>query len=195
MDKIKLQSNKGFTLVELIVALGLFIVVMTVATSALLSLTDINRKVESMRIAYDNLNLALESMARELRAGKAYTCGKTSVIPALNLASVGSDCNITEGKSSIGFYSQDGDTIVYRKNGNAIERQRSGEPGFSAITSPNIVIDRLTFGVFGTSPFSPPSTDLTQPKVIISISGTAGTGETESKFNIHTSVTQRIQDI
>ena len=70
-----LASQKGFTLVEMIVSLAIFTVVAVVAVGALLKITDANRKSQTLKTAINNLNFALESMSREMRVGANYAVG------------------------------------------------------------------------------------------------------------------------
>src|SRR3989344_1317808 len=69
------DTQKGFTLVEMIVSAGLFAVVMLVSVTALLSLVDANRKTQALHSVMNNLNIALDSMVRSLRMGSVYHCG------------------------------------------------------------------------------------------------------------------------
>ncbi|MCK5591605.1 MAG: type II secretion system protein, partial [Candidatus Pacebacteria bacterium] len=48
----------GFTLVEMMVSLGMFTIVLSISVGALLSMVSSNRKTQSLRGAMDNLNLA-----------------------------------------------------------------------------------------------------------------------------------------
>lgn len=68
----KLQH--GFTLVEIIVSIAIFIVVAVVALGALLKIIDANKKSESIKSVVTNLNFALDSMARDIRVGSHYIC-------------------------------------------------------------------------------------------------------------------------
>ena len=70
--------NKGFTLIELMTAVSIFIVIMTVSMGSILSIFDANRKSRSLKTVMNNLNLALESMSREMRYGRSYNCGTDS---------------------------------------------------------------------------------------------------------------------
>lgn len=74
LHRIRLSDKKGFTLVEMIVALGIFAVVALVAVGALGRIVDANRKSQSLKSAINNLNFALESISREVRVGTAYNC-------------------------------------------------------------------------------------------------------------------------
>lgn len=172
----------GFTLVEIIVALGLFTVVMMVSVGSLVSLSDVHRKVQSMRIAFDNLNLALESMSREIRTGVLYHCDAT-------ITPIQSERECQSGESSFTFLSQDGNQFIYRLNGSTIQRSIDGGASWADITAPEINVDYLDFYVFGADG-SDPITSPYQPHVLISVGGTAGTRVT-SEFKIQTTVTQR----
>src|SRR3989338_5975303 len=69
------RKSAGFTLVEMIVALGFFTVIMLVVISVLASVSGANEKARTMRVVIDNLNFAVENMARTLRVGSQYHCG------------------------------------------------------------------------------------------------------------------------
>jgi prepilin-type N-terminal cleavage/methylation domain-containing protein len=71
---IKKTSQKGFTLIEMVVAIMIFVMVAMVALGALIKIVDANRKSISMKNSITNLNFALESMTRELRVGSDYNC-------------------------------------------------------------------------------------------------------------------------
>ncbi len=183
----KNQNRKcGFTLVELIVSLGLFTVVVMIAMGALLSLANTNRKVRTMHIAMDNINLVLESMSREIRMGSVYTCN-----PALptNLiyGGVGVDCLVLSGGgSSMAFLAQSGsNNFVYRNHFGIIQRSEDGGNNWSNMTAPNIDITDFKFYVIGAG------SSKKQPHIIISITGkVGGNGKLSSSFRIQTTVTQ-----
>lgn len=187
MYKKSIQTNRGFTLIELIVSLGLLIVVVTVSSTTLLSLTDINRKAQSLRTAFDNLNLALESMSRDIRTGVVYTCNPLGVA-TLSFKDSGNDCTITSG-TSIAFLAANGKTVVYKKVGTAIQRSREGGSNFHTLTSPNVKISEFSVGVSGTTRGGD------QPKVLMLIKGIAGTDEAQVSFVMQTSITQRMPDL
>jgi len=178
-----MPKSTGFTLIELVVSLGLFIVVMMISTGALLSLSATNEKVSSMRIGMDNLNLALESMSREIRMGTVYHCNYLN-----GVITVPANCTSAPFVSSIAFLSKDGEQMVYRLNNNRIERSKNGGSTFDLLTAPEITITALKFMVFGAEGAVSSVPD--QPRVIISINGVSGLKE-KSKFNMQTMVTQK----
>lgn len=65
----KPQTNNGFTLVEMVVAVGLFIVILSILTSNFISMARTQAANLSLIESIDNLNAGLEQMAREMKMG------------------------------------------------------------------------------------------------------------------------------
>lgn len=184
MKKDNAKTKKGFTLVEMIVAIGLFTIVLFIASSAFLAVLNADRKSRATRIAMDNLNLALEDMSRRIKTGTSYYCN--GIISSLGT----NDCSST-GESSIAFTEQDGVTrTAYRLEGGAIKRTVGVSGTELPVTAPEITIRNLKFIVNGSS-----SGDITQPYVAILIEGDTRAGQITSGFKIQTTVTQRAYDI
>ncbi|MDO8729313.1 MAG: type II secretion system protein [bacterium] len=177
------QPNKGFTLIELMVAISIFIVVMTISMSSIIGVFDANRKSRSLKTVLNNLNLAVESMSKEMRFGKNYHCGSGTVTEPKNCSS--------GGDALISFLSSDNLQIVYKLNGTTIEKSIDGGNTYIAVTAPEIVIDNLVFYSKGVD-----SSDTLQPKVIVKIKSHAGTtGKGRSDFTLQTLISQRALDI
>ncbi len=73
MKTRQFKKIRGFTLVELVVALGLFAVIITIGASILLHSLRSLRHVAHQAGAMDNISLAIEQMAREVRMGSDIT--------------------------------------------------------------------------------------------------------------------------
>jgi prepilin-type N-terminal cleavage/methylation domain-containing protein len=175
--------KKGFTLIEMMTAVSVFLVVMTISMGAILGIFDANRKAESEKTVMDNLNFAVETMSREIRFGTNYHCGTSG-----NLTS---PQNCLSGDTFMSFLSSDGEQIVYRLNGTTMEKSVDGGNNYVAVTAPEINISSLQFFVVGANP--PP--DTLQPKVLIKISGSAGAkANTTTSFTIETMASQRLID-
>lgn len=67
-------KQSGFTLIEMIVSLGVFSVVVTIAVGALLILIASNRQLQDEQSILSNLSFALDSMTRDIRTGTHYYC-------------------------------------------------------------------------------------------------------------------------
>ena len=170
-----LKPNKGFTLVEMLVAISTFMVVMLVAAGSLVSIIDGSNKAQSLKSAINNLNFALESMGKNIRVGTGYS-GETC-------SSLDSSC------AGISFKSYKNDEyITYRFNNEAIERcigvssVCSSGSTFTRLTAPEVKITDMKFYIRGNVP----------QRVLITISGEAGNKERlKTKFNLQTTVAQR----
>ncbi len=188
------MMKKGFTLIEIMTAVSIFAVITTISMGSILTVFDVNRKSESIKSVMDNLNLAIESMAREMRFGTNYICG-----PLLPISgTITSPQNCQSGGTSMAFLATDAVTkIVYRQtaSGAGIEKSRDGGETFVPVTAPEITIQDLKFYVLGTLP-SVSETSPQQPKVLIRIRGVAGSkAGTMTDFTIQTLVSQRQLDI
>ncbi|MFQ5661816.1 MAG: type II secretion system protein J [Candidatus Paceibacteria bacterium] len=193
--KNKSTINKGFSLVEMLVAVALFASVMLIGVGALLSLIDANRKAQSLNSVINNLNFALESMSRNMRVGTTYHCSVNNNVPP-NIDST-KDCK--NGGKLVGFESSGGDPndpndqFVYRINGSQLEMSKtSGSANsFISITASEVTIEDFNFYVDGTS-----TSDDFQPRIIMTIKGSAGIDEkTKTEFNLETMVSQRVLDL
>ncbi len=192
MMRKKTHNNvlqKGFTLIEIMVSLSVFIIIMTISLGSILSILGANEKSHTKKTAMDNLNFALESMARTVRFGTGFYCGTTAVVapdPAPT-----NDC-LVGGSSSFSVRASDNTLVVYSLSGGKIMKSVNNGVA-SAITSPEMTISRLTFYVANSSAFG---VDYAQPRVLMVLSGTVGSKtSTQSTFNLQTMMSQRKLDI
>lgn len=169
-----MKLSRGFTLIEMIVAVGVFAVVMLIMTGAYLTLIDLNRKAHAVNTVMTDLSFALETMARGIRTGTNYSCG-------------GGDC--VGGGTALTFTDDAGRVITYRLAGTGLVRDVAGVT--APLTSPVVTIDRMKFYVLGTSP-----SDARQPRVTIALSGTiAVPNNSPVSFSFQTGATQRELDL
>jgi prepilin-type N-terminal cleavage/methylation domain-containing protein len=186
----KFKNKQGFTLVELLVAVSLFVVVTTISIGAILSVFDANKKAQSSKTVVDNLNLAIENMARIVRFGSNYHCANLN-LPLSNPR----NCNTGANTDTLLAVNFNGSTIVYKWDGtinDPIERSDDGGNTYTAITAPDVKIQYLRFYVFGTDPG--PNTD--QPYAVVVIKGYVGDKLTnQTIFSIETLMSQRTLDI
>lgn len=199
-----LEKNKGFTLVEIMVSLGLFSIVVVVAAGAFLKIVDADKKAQSLKTVINNLNFSLESMTREIRMGTSYYCTSstsniiTDPLSLVAAANVGSDCN---SGTVFEFISQDGKIIAYRYNksdpNNAfIEKAEAPDLGenlgtFYPVTAPpDVHVTTAFFKLEGSK-----VGDENPSKVFIFVKGyTAPKPKLRSDFTIQTTVSQRSRE-
>lgn len=179
--KIQDTRNKGFTLIELLTAVSIFAVIMTISLGSIIGIFDANRKTRSLRTAVSNLNLAMESMAKEMRFATNYHCGFNP--PYANPQ------NCPSGDDYIHFLSNDGIETSYYLSGTTINKAVSGGI-IIPLTPPELIIDNLTFYTVGAG-----TNNTLQPKVLIIVKAHAGGGKSRSDFVLQTLVSQRDIDI
>jgi hypothetical protein len=179
----------------MIVAVGLFAVVMVICVTALLSLVEANRKAQALQSVMNNLNIAIDGMVRGVRMGSDYHCGYggTYTVPA--------DCAL--GDTLLAFQPfHEGSGAVppwlywYAEDQNGIGRLYKSEDGTITsgvpITAPEVSIESVTFYVIGSS-----RSDNLQPKALVVIRGTAGGTKVtvRSTFHIQATAVQRVLDL
>lgn len=170
------SRTRGYTLIELMVAIGLFAFVMTLTSGAYLMMISLNRRTQGLASGVDNLSFALESMTRSIRTGSSYSCGALG------------DC--ASGASTFTFADANGHAVTYTRS------SQTGDSGSAvgditvngvALTAPSVNVTALTFYVSGSA-----ASDALAPHVTITVSGTVsvGPGKTEP-FTIETGATMR----
>jgi len=197
------RFNSGFTLVEMLVSIAIFMIVMTVAVGSLISIVSANKKAQAIKNVINNINFALESISKDMRMGTNYNC----------LADGGDtyngDCLV--GGKAIKYTSNKNKDVYYRYlkepsdgEGN-IQRcidDTANDPDFCMPTTKNwysiiaptsvLNISNMKFYVFGTKTGSLDIGSKKQPRVLITIDGSAGSQDiTKSSFNLQTTVSQR----
>lgn len=184
------KKTKAFSLVELLISIGIFVVIMTICLGSVVSILDAGRKSKSLKAVMTNLNFALEVMSREIKFGKHYYCG----IETSNPHTATQDCtgNNQAPGTAFTFTNSGGVDTIYRLNGTQIEKSIDNGSTYTAITAPEVIVQDLKFYVFGTTPYS----DTAQPRVFLSVRGYAGTKPTlQSKFILQTVMSQRAPDL
>ncbi len=184
MKKIFFKKNKGFTLIELMVATSIFMMVMLVAMGSLIVTSNSAKKSQTLNFTMDNLSFAIESMSRSLRMGTNYYCADSF--------SFGEDMGVSDcvlGAEGIAFKPvglSSSRRMAYWVNGGTIQRCDT-DPTVSCvdIVSPNIDIDTLKFFVNGTGD------DDIQPSIYMILKGSVTIKEEVTSFAIQTMISQR----
>ena len=204
--KQKKGENAGFTLVELLVSIAIFVVIVTFSLGSVLSIMDAGQKSKSLNSVMTNLNFTLEVMSREIKFGTHYSCFTSNSFPPSPPPTFvpysPANCTGLPGVpagNSISFVTSDGFNTVYTLDSvnHQIEKSSNGgAPGsYIGVTAPEVVITGLQFYVFNSSPQSVLPPDNLQPKVIIVVRGFAGVKpSTQSSFVLQTTVSQRALD-
>ncbi len=170
---------RGYTLLELIVAVGIFSLVMLAATGAYIALINVDRQARAVNDVVTNLSFAVDTMGREIRTGTDYKCGNLS----------GASANCSTPRSSFGFVDSSGRTVLYSQEGGQIIATIDGVT--SPLTDPRITVETLSFYVRGVG-----TGDDMQPQATVAIYGTIDTGHGNStSLSVQVGATQRLLEL
>ncbi len=194
--RVKSGPRAGFTLIEVLVSVALFVIVVTTAVSALLVVLDANRKSQSISNTINNTFFTFETMSRLMRTGLNYHCGSSGQVTAPN------DC--PNGDDEIYFTDDRGQFVhiwLDTSNGNGVIMQEVDQNGAGngvsfgpqyELTSENFDIKTLRFVVTG----STIAGNTEQPMTTITLHGIADEGTPQSaELKLQTTVTQRMIDL
>ena len=194
---LKLEASLGFTIVEMIVAFGMFSVIMVIAVGSLLSLIEANHKAQAQKTVVNNLHFALENMSRNIRTGSNYHCGDESVTSV----TVAQDCPTTPATQLV-FKGRDDGYVLYTLEDGMIKRSKNQSASdlllFDPIpiTAPEIQVEHLNFYVDGADNALDSGSNKKQPRVLIMLKDSMqGKSKVISRFDIQTLVSQRGLDI
>jgi len=197
----KFTTEKGYTIIETMIAISLFIVIVMAGTNAVLNANLLSQKGRDMRSILDNLSFVMEDMSRNIRTGYNYRC-YFNVNGTIDPASVNIPRSCPSGWG-IALESQNGNTALLTDqwiyyigtyNGqNGIFKSTDGSASFIKLTPDEVVVDAVSsISVLGAE--ATPG-NKQQPFVTIKIVGTITSKNVITPFSLQTSASQRLVDI
>jgi type II secretory pathway pseudopilin PulG len=194
--KKRKSEKNGYTIIETMIAVSLFIIIMMTGMGALLNANLIHQKSQNMRSIMDGLNFAMEDMSKNLRTGYSYQC--FDINQDLSAVSIGTPRSCQNGwavvfESATGDRNTYEDQWVYYISSDGIFKSVDGTRSFVKLTPNEITIDDVASGfeVLGAEPL--PNKE--QPFAKIKLVGKIKFKNIETPFSLQTSVSQRLIDI
>lgn len=186
MTKKYKNKEKGFTLIELMVATSIFSMVMLASLGALFTLLGASKNSRATHTAMDNINFALESMTRSIRMGSNYICTTSGNIPS----TVTGGTNCPGGGTAISFLPQKEDstltTYKLKKRSDGVHTLERGiSDNYVQVISDDVNIEELKFYVTGAEDGG------RQPSVFVKLGGSVTVKEKDIPFFIQTFINQR----
>ncbi len=165
------DARSGFTLPELLVSMGLFLIVVSIVAGAFVQSLRTQRASVELIAVNDNVSLILEQIAREIRTGIGF---------------------FSPDISELRFTNAKNQAVVYRLNmeRGTIEKSIDGGLNYESMTASNVNVKRFDFVVAGTA-----FLDKLQPRVTISLS-VAGRSKLleDVNTNLQTTISPRLLD-
>ena len=196
--------KKGFTLIEMLVTVGLFTIIITIAVGGFTNAIRTQRQVSSLIAAQSNVSLALEQMTRTIRTGYLFcnTVGNTQAAAGNNPSGDDPDCGCVLSStispsapssswtcSALDFYNAEGSHIYYfLQNGTLVESSTlsaASEPLVGSAVS----VKYLRFQLYGQV-----EDDHAPPRVTISLGiapSSTDPGIANTVINLQTTVSAR----
>lgn len=198
MSKKNLKTKGGYTIIETMIAISLFLIVVTIGMDSLLNANLIHKKSQDMRSILDNLSFIMEDMSRNIRTGYSYYCiTGVDTLSSVSNPKSGQSCWGIAFEPATGDTANNNDQWVYAiDSSNHIIKSTQGPyiaSNFIQLTPDEVVIDSISsFSVLGAEP---PSGNEQEPFVIIRLSGKINYRNVVTPFSLQTSVSQRVIDI
>lgn len=193
-----LNVKKGFTLVEVLVAVTVFTLVIGVAGGLFVHVLQSQRKVLAYQELFDQTSFIMEYITRGIRMAKRQTATTT---PITCITTIGRNYELVGGSPShLRFIRWDGTLTPpahvcyeFRLSGTRLEVSRDRGASWTVLTSPRLEVTNLRFRIVGDGPQTPPE----QPRVTIVLEARGiehGAGRWPTT-HLQTTVSQRDLDI
>ena len=167
----KLKRLSGFTVVELLVAMSLFSIVISIVSGVFIRSMRTQRTITAFIAANSNASLAIEQIAREIRTGTDFCIGE----------------NIPCGSSELKFTNANGEAVRYSLTGQAIAK-KVGDGSDIPITANNVAVKNLSFNLKGEQ-----LGDKNTPRITLSLGvGATGVSFNDALLNLETTISSRV---
>jgi prepilin-type N-terminal cleavage/methylation domain-containing protein len=145
--KKRQQYERGYSLIELMVAVSVFAIVMSVSSGMFITSMKGQRKAFSNQNLADNVRYAMEIITREVRMGRGFTVGNAGTCSNNCLISFTSSMPRRDGKTVTFFLDPNTKKIMF-------DDDTSAGPPADPITSANIEVTNLDFALdIGEEPY------------------------------------------
>lgn len=201
MQKINLQKNKaclakfhrsrGFTLIETMISISIFLIVIFYGISALVSVNLVGNKAQNMRSIIDGLSFIMEDMSRNLKTGFNYRC-VTDANFSVNISEP-QTCSFGRAiifEEATGDELDDGDQWIFNMSSDGvIFKSIDGGATFMQLSPDEIVLSpKSGFVVSGAEPAVANSQ---QPIVTIRLIGYINNKNVVTPFSLQATASQR----
>lgn len=177
----KFKKNQGFTLVEILVALGIFSIAIGIVSETFVSSVKIQRKFLASTESLNEISYLMEYMARSIRMARKDTAPACLSAARLNY-------EITRNGQGIKYLAKRGPHCQeFYLDGETIYESRDNGAEINALTSPKIKVIAFNIGPGD----SWDENDEEQPKVVVYLELESSD---KSRIKMQTTISQRNMD-
>ena len=191
--KAKNSNLKAFTLGELLVAMSLFTILVSIAAGGFVKAMKTQRTLTALMAANDNVSLVVEQIAREMRTGYRF-CTESSPLRISDDPEREEECR-SLASNEIMFVNSKNETVFYKIENGFIRRAVSSifpERGnnYKEITGNNVSIKDFRINLMGNQP-----NDNLPPRITIFFSvAPRGPNLEDITTNIQTTISSRVPE-
>jgi prepilin-type N-terminal cleavage/methylation domain-containing protein len=182
------KKQQGFSLIELIVVLGVFSMVITVVVGSFIIMLQAQRAILVEKDVAENARFALEYMARQMRVVNRYDGAAGQPVGCVPI-----DTSFDAPSANEIFFLSQADECLHFFVSNGVIKFENDLGTQDLTSSSEVFVEDLTFGVTGST-----ESDLLQPRVTLSITA-RGAGESEwadaARMTVQTTVSVRNLDV
>lgn len=188
MQKKCLKNEAGFSLVEIITALSIFIVVITVSSSIFQHVIIGQRKAIAGQNGQESIRYIFEIVSKELRMAKRFTSECATQLGAAGATD--RVYNLNGGADTIYFKNKDDECVRYYVDGNNdFKVQRVNENGTNNVegimTPEKVTVSDINFEVVDSPDYS------LMPKITVRIEFELDSGSAVETVDMQTTVSAR----
>lgn len=195
-----IKTKGGYTIIETMIAISLFLVVIMIGMDSLLNANLLHQKSQNMRSIMDNLSFVMEDMSKNIRTGSDYYCITGSdTLANVSVAKSGQSCWGVAFEPATGDPLNANDQWVYYISGGKIFKSTQGPylaSSFVQLSPDEVVLDIApTVAGFSVLGAEPPLGNNQQPFVNIRLVGKITYKSVVTPFSLQTSISERLVDI
>ena len=187
MSKVKGQRSNvsgGFTLMEMVVAVALFLIAVTICIGIFMSALKANGKIIAMQDVENEVRYIIEVISKEVRLGTiAYDYYEDNFENPVSILA------IRDNAGNVSFFGLKGDGV----SDGIVQVSLTGGETWSDLNTDSIRVDSFDFYLIPDyDPFSQTSEDIQQPMVLLYLDGRYDKdGTMDGQIKIQTAVVSR----
>ncbi|MBI3442776.1 MAG: prepilin-type N-terminal cleavage/methylation domain-containing protein [Candidatus Sungbacteria bacterium] len=177
-------GDGGFTLVEIMVAVGIFAFIMLATVGIMITVIHTQERIARTQATQDNARFSLELITKEMRTGVNYQVGAVCAADGSEIHFTG-----TSGKR-VYYLDPNGSGKIYRATGDIIDADQCANATnsqFNEFTGDQVFVERLAFTLRGEKAPNARASD-GQAMAIITM-------KVRPDLNLQTTIVQRIRDM
>jgi prepilin-type N-terminal cleavage/methylation domain-containing protein len=178
------SKSAGFTLMEMVVSLGIFSSIMLMSIGALVSVQSAQIRTSDAQIVQDNIRFSLELMTKEIRQGSEYQGGLCGPLACAEFIFRHND-----GVRLFGYCALNGALLRFNVTDGG---SCAIGPNTAVITSEEVMVEGLLFYIRGQDPL--PADGQARVTIAMRVRAQSPSQKVETVMDLQTTAVQRLRE-